>query len=53
MKENELRKRIQFFSEDIAFELKNEGAIIDWVLNTIEEEGSSLKRITYAFCSDE
>lgn len=53
MKENELRKRIQFFSEDIAFELKNEGAIIDWILNTIEEEGSSLKRITYAFCSDE
>lgn len=53
MKQSESRKRIQFFLEDVDFELKNEEAIVDWILNVIKEEGSSLKRITYAFCSDE
>ena len=49
----ELSQRIQFFSEEIDFELKREPAIIDWILGGVKEEGSILKRITYIFCSDE
>ncbi|MGB0862084.1 MAG: rRNA maturation RNase YbeY [Saprospiraceae bacterium] len=49
----ESRERVQFYSEEIDFELENEEAIIDWILKGIKDEGSSLKRVTYVFCSDE
>ena len=44
---------IQFFSEDIDFELPNEAAVRDWITTTIAEEKKVLKFINYVFADDE
>lgn len=44
---------IQFFSEDIDFELVRFGSIADWLHRVLVAEGKSPKGITFVFCSDE
>jgi rRNA maturation RNase YbeY len=44
---------INFFSEDIAFELENKHTIIRWINQVIEDHKSSLGTINYIFCNDE
>ncbi|MGE5381837.1 MAG: rRNA maturation RNase YbeY [Omnitrophica WOR_2 bacterium] len=44
---------INFFSEDIAFELENKQTIIRWINQVIEDHKSSLGTINYIFCNDE
>ncbi|MEP6647413.1 MAG: rRNA maturation RNase YbeY [Saprospiraceae bacterium] len=44
---------IFFASHDIDFHLRNQEATIDWIIAAIEEEGYTLNRIDYIFCSDE
>lgn len=43
---------IEFFSEDIAFELHNSNAIIDWVHQVAAAEEKSISKLNYIFCSD-
>lgn len=44
---------IQFFSEDIDFELPDSGATNDWLLKVIAKEGKRLLGLSFIFCSDE
>lgn len=44
---------INFFCEDVAFELTHSERIHDWVSYTIANEGYSLTELNYIFCSDE
>ncbi|MBU2914658.1 MULTISPECIES: rRNA maturation RNase YbeY [Reichenbachiella] len=44
---------IQFFYENIDFELANVQNIEQWITHTITAEGYSLEGINYIFCSDE
>jgi len=46
-------KNIQFFSNEINFNLKNKTKIKQWISSTIAEEGFDLKDISYIFCNDE
>ena len=43
---------IEFFCEDIAFELHNSNAIIDWINQVATAEGKSIAKLNYIFCSD-
>ncbi len=43
---------IEFFSEDIAFELHNSKAIFDWIHQVTSAEQKSISKLTYVFCSD-
>ncbi|MFD2513998.1 rRNA maturation RNase YbeY [Pontibacter locisalis] len=43
---------IEFFSEDIEFELKNPDKVSDWIATVIEQHGKELASLTYIFCSD-
>lgn len=44
---------INFFSEDIPFNLKKKNAIKSWIRNTILAENQKLNELTFIFCSDE
>ena len=44
---------IEFFYEDISFQLLNPELTRDWVQGVIEQEGHSLESLNYVFCSDE
>lgn len=44
---------INFFSEDIPFNLKKKNAIKNWIRNTILAENQKLNELTFIFCSDE
>ena len=44
---------IQFFSEDIKFELSNSEAITEWIAQVVFRENRKLKSLTYIFCSDD
>ncbi|HEY0669402.1 MAG TPA: rRNA maturation RNase YbeY [Sphingobacteriaceae bacterium] len=44
---------INFFSEDIPFNLKKKNAIKKWIRNTIVAEDQKLNELTFIFCSDE
>lgn len=44
---------INFFTEDVAFSLKNKIKIKNWIKSTITAEGYSLQELNYIFCSDE
>ncbi|MHA6248593.1 rRNA maturation RNase YbeY [Pontibacter sp. CAU 1760] len=44
---------IEFFSEDIDFELDNADQISDWIADIIEEHEQELNNLTYVFCSDD
>ncbi|HAL83326.1 MAG TPA: rRNA maturation RNase YbeY [Mucilaginibacter sp.] len=43
---------INFFEEDIAYQLKHKTALRQWITETIHAEGFKLKELTYIFCSD-
>ena len=44
---------IEFFSEDIAFELDNPDQVSDWIATVIAQHGRELSGLTYVFCSDD
>lgn len=44
--------RINFFSEEIDFKLKNKKQLRHWIEGTILAENYTLKEVNYIFCSD-
>lgn len=44
---------IEFFSEDIDFELNNPEQVSEWIANVIEHHNQELGSLTYIFCSDD
>ena len=44
---------INFFYEDISFDLEHQNDIQKWIAETITKEGRTLGEITYIFCSDD
>ncbi|WP_276498399.1 rRNA maturation RNase YbeY [Pontibacter litorisediminis] len=44
---------IEFFSEDVDFELKNPEQVSEWIAGIIERHGQELSNLTYIFCSDD
>jgi probable rRNA maturation factor len=44
---------IEFFSEDIDFELNNPEQVSEWIADIIERHGQELSNLTYIFCSDD
>ncbi|WP_439880843.1 rRNA maturation RNase YbeY [Pontibacter sp. MBLB2868] len=44
---------IEFFSEDIEFELKNPDLVSEWIETVINQHGQELTNLTYIFCSDD
>jgi len=44
---------INFFPEDIKFNLKNKIQIRNWIKDTITEEGYELEELNFILCSDE
>ncbi len=43
---------INFFSEDISFNLKQKGLVRTWIKNTIVAEKHRLRLLNFIFCSD-
>src|ERR1700760_4858684 len=43
---------VNFFEEDIRFDLKNKNKVKAWVKSTIAAEGCRLQELNYIFCSD-
>ena len=44
---------INFFCEDVAFELTHSETIQAWITHTINNENHSISELNYIFCSDE
>ncbi|GAB3825164.1 rRNA maturation RNase YbeY [Pontibacter rugosus] len=44
---------IEFFSEDIEFELENPEQVAEWIGTVIEQHDQELINLTYIFCSDD
>jgi probable rRNA maturation factor len=44
---------INFFEEDITYNVKHKTKVKHWITNTIVAEGYKLKELNYIFCSDE
>jgi len=44
---------INFFTEDIDFQIANESSVIDWLKSICFKENFELDTINYIFCSDE
>ena len=44
---------INFFTEEIKYDLKHKTNIRTWIKNTIEAEGYVLEELNFIFCSDE
>lgn len=44
---------IQFFSEGVSFQLKNEKEVQSWLLSLIENEGLTAGVINYILCDDD
>lgn len=44
---------IQFFNEDISFQLANEQLIASWIINVCAQHEREIEEINYIFCSDE
>lgn len=44
---------IEFFSEDVEFELKNPDKVSEWIATVIQQHGQELANLTYIFCSDD
>lgn len=54
MKENQsLENNIQYFVEDVDFELPNKKTIASWIIKTIQSENGKLGFINFIYCSDE
>jgi rRNA maturation RNase YbeY len=43
---------VNFFEEDIRFDLKNKNKVKSWIKSTIAAEGYKLQELNYIFCSD-
>ncbi|MFB9841168.1 rRNA maturation RNase YbeY [Mucilaginibacter ginsenosidivorans] len=43
---------VNFFEEDIRFDLKNKLKVKQWIKATIAAEGYKLRELNYIFCSD-
>ncbi len=48
-----MAQKINFFTEDISFQLKAKGKLRTWIQGTIESEGYRLKEVNFIFCSDD
>ena len=48
----EKTEKIQFFFEDIDFDLNRPQEIIQWVINVIQKEKFNLSSLNFIFCSD-
>ena len=46
------KPNINFFTEDITFNLKRKTDIRNWILETILSEGFKLEELNFIFCSD-
>lgn len=44
---------INFFNEDIEFDLPDKGSTSKWIENVLQNEGYEADTINYIFCSDE
>ncbi|MBC5994138.1 rRNA maturation RNase YbeY [Pontibacter cellulosilyticus] len=44
---------IEFFSEDVEFELKNPNQVAEWINDIIEQHDQELVNLTFVFCSDD
>ncbi|WP_066829890.1 rRNA maturation RNase YbeY [Rufibacter ruber] len=44
---------IEFFAEDVEFEVKNEQRVKEWLFEIIENYSFELESLNYIFCSDE
>jgi probable rRNA maturation factor len=45
--------KIQFFAEDISFDVKQKRKVRHWIGITAHNEGAKIKEVNYIFCSDE
>ena len=45
--------KINFFTEDISFTLKNKTAIRNWIKKVVQTKGAIITEINYIFCSDD
>lgn len=45
--------KIQFFAEDISFDIKQKRNVRHWIEITAHNEGAKIKEVNYIFCSDE
>lgn len=45
--------KINFFTEDISYNLKGKNAVKAWIKETIAQEGYKLNELNFIFCSDE
>jgi rRNA maturation RNase YbeY len=43
---------VNFFEEDVRFNLQHKNKVKEWVKTTISSEGYKLKELNYIFCSD-
>ena len=48
-----MEQPIEFFSEDVEFELENPNQIAAWINEVIEQHDQELISLTYVFCSDD
>jgi probable rRNA maturation factor len=46
------RLPVNFFSEDLTYNLKHKTKVRNWIRQTIEDEGQKLKELNFIFCSD-
>lgn len=44
---------INFFLEDVSFNLYHKNAVRTWILQVIDKEGHTLKELNFIFCSDD
>ncbi|MFY0651553.1 MAG: rRNA maturation RNase YbeY [Cyclobacteriaceae bacterium] len=44
---------INFFAEDVPFELADEKATTNWITDTVNAEGQEVNELSFVFCSDE
>ena len=52
-KDNNPQLLIQFFSEDIDFEVRDANQLERWIGETAAHQGFTIDEVTYIFCSDE
>lgn len=45
--------RVNFFSEDIPFQLKHKKVLRDWIEQIVQQENHQLESLNYIFCSDD
>lgn len=46
-------QKINFFSEDISFNLKQKTVLRNWIQKVVRSKGAKIAEINYIFCSDE